>query len=112
MPTAEHMATIGAQGNALRKERSDARRALRTGALSMEAVMRDPPPALAGVPLIDVVRLGYRYRNGGAITEIGRMALRDGVNLMMPLGTASVRSREWVARHGCRYWRPTMKHAS
>lgn len=105
MATAEHMAAIGAQSSALRKERSEVRRAIRTGVLTLEAVMSDPPPALAGVLLIDVVRLGYRYRTAESVTELGRLALRAGVNLMIPLGVASERSRRWVAENGCRYHR-------
>jgi hypothetical protein len=80
------------------------KRALRNGALTLDAAMADPPAELANYPLIDVIRW-TRTRGYGtpAITAIGRQALRDSVNLMVPLGDASTRSRAWVAQWG-HYW--------
>src|SRR4051812_4057006 len=71
---------------------------------ALQDVLRDPPDELADWPLIDVVRLSYGKRTTVSMQQLGRLALRDGVNLMMPLGRASLRSREWLAGHASWHW--------
>lgn len=85
------------------------RKRLRTGALPITAVMRTQPELLARAPLIDVIRWAYSPNRGSrAIEQLGRQAVIDGVNLMVPLGRASARSRAWVATN-LRSWRPSTK---
>ena len=71
---------------------------------ALDEVLLDPPEALERMAIADVVRLAYSQRSGAAMERLGRLALRDGVNLMMPLGRASLRSREWVAEHAAWRW--------
>lgn len=112
MATAEHMATITRRANEVRASRAAAKRALRSGALTLPVAMRDRPDELLDVLLIDIVRWSRNRSSTAAISHIGAMAVRDSVNLMMPLGRASLRSRDWVAQHGCRYWRPSASYPS
>lgn len=83
---------------------------LRAGRLQLGDVMRDWPAELASVPLVDLIRWtrGKGPCHGRAVVEIGRRAVRDKVNLMVPLGDASARSREWVAVNATYYWQPSV----
>ena len=85
------------------------RRDLRNGTLSLSSAMSDPPDELLRYPLIDVIR--WTRMQGRRCTrsdvEIGRRAVRDGVNLMLSVGDASPRSRAWVAQWGTYRWRPS-----
>lgn len=86
-----------------RSARAEIRRRLRTGQLSLTELVSDPPPEMEGVVLVDVLRMlrdTNRERGQASLAAIGRRAVVDGVNLMVPLGTASARSRAWVAEHG------------
>lgn len=95
-----------ALAQAKRLELAAIKRDLRSGTTSLAALMEDPPEALHSSLLIDVLRwTRSTARNGRGITEIGRQALRDNVNLMIALGDASARSRAWAAEWG-RYGRP------
>lgn len=86
--------------NAKRARMTAIRRQAREGRHGLEALLLDPPPEIARLPMIDVVRMS---RSGSAsrtaMERLGRMALRDDVNLMMPIGRASVRTRRWVVEH-------------
>jgi hypothetical protein len=86
----------------LRVRRSAAKRRLRSGDLLLTDAMSDPPPELADMLLIDVIR-ALGTRRSASIVELGRMAVADRVNLMVPLGSASARTRAWVAQHGGRW---------
>jgi hypothetical protein len=69
--------------------------------------LNDPPEDLLSAPLLDLIqwtRSRGRQRHP-SIVQINAEAVRAGVNLMMPLGRASVRSRAWVAEHGLWYSR-------
>lgn len=83
------------------------KRSLRSGELTLTDAMRDPPRELRHALLIDVIRWTNRTRKTAALAYIGRQALRDNVNLMVPLGSASVMSRAWVAEHGYLWWKPS-----
>jgi hypothetical protein len=97
----QHMQALQ-RGNELRGRRAEAKRRLRSGDLSLADAMGDPPPEIAGMLLIDVIRaLGTSRR--ASLQDLGRMAIADRVNLMVPLGGASARSRAWVATHGGRW---------
>ncbi len=96
--------------NESRMAKAGVKARLRSGSLSLADVMNDPPPELARALLIDVIRWTRSYGRGGrgpAIEALGRHALRDHVNLMVPLGEASQRSRTWVAEHGYYWWQAT-----
>lgn len=96
--------------NARRLQTALMKKQLRTGALPLTTVMSAPPELLAGTPLIDIVRWAYASnRRTAAIEQLGRQAVIDNVNLMVPLGRASAKSRAWVARQGLRCWRPCTK---
>lgn len=76
--------------------------------------MHDPPDELRDIPLLDVVRWTRASRTRGSVgvVELNGKAVRSGVNLMMPLGRASERSREWVAEHGTHYARRRRRDAA
>jgi hypothetical protein len=81
--------------------RSEVRRGFRDGTLNLATVLADPPPELKRVLLVDVLRWAAVYQ--GATTrmvDLGAMALEARINLMVPLGRASVRTRAWAAEHG------------
>lgn len=92
--------------NERRTELAALKRGLRNGSVSLEAVLSDPPDELRGRLLIDVIRWTRSKSNGRAITEVGRQALRDNVNLMVAVGDTSARTRAWVAQWGGYWWRP------
>lgn len=95
--------------NVKRTDLKDVKYALRSGRLSLTDAMLTRPDVLGHALLIDVIRWTRRQGRGRrpALTDIGKQALRDHVNLMVPLDEASLRSREWVAEYGTRYWRPS-----
>ena len=87
--------------NVIRLEVSAVKASLRSGALTLTDVMLDPPAVLADALLIDVIRwTRTKQRRPRSIEEIGRRAVKDGVNLMLPVARASTRTRAWVAEHG------------
>jgi hypothetical protein len=89
--------------NRQRVEIAEPKRRIRCREITLVDLLEDPPGCIAEYGLIDVVRLGYqsggRYKATPAITTLGRDAVRDGVNLLWPIGKASLRSRRWVAVH-------------
>jgi hypothetical protein len=93
--------------NAKRLRMAALRRYLRTETGALEDILRDPPAEFEDWPLIDVVRLGYNKRGSVACERLGRLAVRDGVNLLVPLGRASLRSREWIIKHARWWWTPS-----
>ena len=99
-----HEALVAA--NARRGEIAAIKRDLRSGHLSLRSVMDDPPHELRRCLLIDVIRWARTASNGRSLAIIGRQALRDNVNLMLPLGDASTRTRAWAAEWGRYLWRP------
>lgn len=109
----ERMDGLRAVGVEKRYARAELRRQLRRGAVTLADVMETRPPEAADYLLIDIIRWVYYAPRRANVEEIGRAALRDGVNLMMPLSRASVRSRAWVAVHGYQHsyhqWRPSLR---
>ena len=92
--------------NARRSEVAALKRRLATENGALEDILRDPPEALHRMFIIDVVRLSRATRsNVKAMQRLGRLAVRDGVNLMIPLGQASTRTREWTIAHARWNWR-------
>lgn len=87
--------------NQKRSDLRELKRHIRAGRVSMESVFTDRPECACHLPLIDVMGLARvsRGAKGHAWRErVGSLAVRDGVNLMVPLGRSSVRSREWASR--------------
>jgi hypothetical protein len=91
--------------NAKRIAMAALRRRLRTERGALADVMLNPPAVLENVAIVDVVRLAYSKRSGRMMQLLGREACRDNVNLLMPLGCASLRTRRWVAEHAGSHWR-------
>lgn len=98
-----------AAGLSVRRAKAMVRRDLITGRVTLADVLSPVDPALADFSLAEVVRLQWSAagrRAMPALEELGRYAVRDGVNLMMAAGRASVSSRAWVAEHGSKWARP------
>jgi hypothetical protein len=80
-------------------------RALRSGELTLDSVMADPPQALCHLALIDLIRMARTFSVKGRghrevwVERLGRRAVLDNINLCIPLGRASMRSRSWVAEN-------------
>lgn len=92
------------RANDKRIARADLRARLVSERGSLADIMRDPPEVLADMALVDVVRLSYGKRSAASLARLGRLACRDHINLLMPLGEASERTREWVAVHATWHW--------
>jgi acetolactate synthase regulatory subunit len=89
------MRALGALSNAARTERSVIRRQLRMGETSLSVILRDPPQPMAKDPLFDVLKW-VRHRGHRWLIDVNRRAILEGVNLAVPLGQASERSRRWL----------------
>lgn len=95
--------TALAVGNERRRVQVRVRRGLRDRTLSLTGVLLDPPAELSDVLVLDVVRWARSasgQRGAAGMHRLGRLALRDGVNLLVPVGRASVATRAWAAQHG------------
>ena len=82
---------------------ADLRRRVRAGEITLEELFCEPPAVLAEYTVADVLRFPRsvgRYRASSSLTELGRLAVRDQVNLLVALGDASARTRAWAAEHG------------
>lgn len=70
--------------------------------ITLAEIMADPPSELAHWACVDVIRLtrvqGLKRSTAG-LERLGRLAIRDGINLLMPLGRSSATTREWIAEH-------------
>lgn len=92
-----------------RRARARVRGDLTSGRVRLQDVLVPPHPAVADVALVDIVRMQWRHAGGRAtpaLEQLGKFAVRDGVNLMMAAGRASAYSRAWVAEHGSKWARP------
>lgn len=87
-------------GNAKRALVAEWRARLRCDRRAVQQVLLDPPPELAGYPLVDIIALGFASRHTHSLAQIGRDALAAHVNLLQPVGKASRRSRKWAAEKG------------
>lgn len=83
--------------NAKRDRIATLRHDILAGKITLQEVLQRRPPELAAWPIVDVLRLGYRKRSVSAITALGRRAVRDDINLLVPLGEASRHTLQWVA---------------
>jgi hypothetical protein len=93
------LAQRSAQG---RSSKARVKRDLRTGALALDEALADPPEAMRGMTLLEVIRATRsaptRYQKH--LVGIGARAMSEGVNLMLPVGWAGPYERAWVAEHG------------
>jgi hypothetical protein len=104
-PTEQRMAALEV-ANSKRLRKAELRRRLVSERGALRDVLLDPPPEFAHMPIIDVVRLAQTSRAAKSLQRLGRLAVRDRVNLLMPLGSASLRTREWTAEHAQWKWYP------
>lgn len=90
--------------NARRMEIVAIRRAVLARTISIPDLFLDPPESLQNLSLIEIHAMARASskRASSWRTEIGRRAVRDGVNLLQPLRGASSRSREWCAENAVR----------
>lgn len=98
MSTAQYMSALES-ANQKRMAIKDVKAALRSGELSLESVLLSPPAELERFPIIDVVRIARGVSGQSApswFQRMGRLAAIEQVNLLMPLGDASLRTRRWV----------------
>jgi hypothetical protein len=97
----EQRAAALSLANQRRTTRAQLRRRISTGDLTLAAVLEDPPDELRDLIILDIVRIARGSRHSARyvawLERMGRAAIVDGVNLMMPLGRASQRTRDWVA---------------
>jgi hypothetical protein len=94
------------RANKVRSELCECKRRMRSGDLTLTDVVTNQPAPLRNIPLVDIIRWTMRTP-GPTLTEIGKRAVRDNINLMVPLGRASALSRAWVAEHGTYRWLPS-----
>jgi hypothetical protein len=89
------------KANIARQEIKTLRTRITEGEVDLVDLLEDVPDCLESWTLIDVVRFATpaRRRATRQMQRLGRLALRDGINLLMPAGEASLRSRRWVAVH-------------
>lgn len=87
------------KAQAIRSEKARLCATVRGNPEALAALILDPPDALANIRLFELARMSRRDRcnRSPGIEGLGRRALIARVNLMVPLGRASVRSREWLA---------------
>lgn len=92
----------GAMGGAVMRARAKVRADLRAGHVTWEQLLRDPPAVVSDMLLIDILRLPRQtgQRKVVALTKLGRKALDDQINLMLPLRITSQRQRQWMVDHG------------
>ena len=96
----QHMDAL-ALANRSRLARADWRKRLAGDRDLLVRVLLEQPDALADVWLIDLLRWSRSTRPSAnkcdTMPRLGARAVRADVNLLMPLGRASLRSREWLA---------------
>jgi hypothetical protein len=83
-----------------RLEVVELRRRIRRGEVALVDLLDDPPACIHGMGLVDVLRFSYtgsgRARIPRRIESLGREAARDGINLLVPIERASMRTRRWL----------------
>ncbi len=84
----------------IRQARAQVRADLRAGRIRVADVLADPPACILDVTLHDVLRWQVATRSPRRDMRLGSEALADRVNLLVPVGLASARSKAWAAQHG------------
>lgn len=83
--------------NVNRLAKVDAVRAIRTGKLSILDAISDPPEALHGVLIPNLLLEAPRFGRG-KLRHVGKRATWANVNLLLPLGDAPAKTREWLVQ--------------
>lgn len=96
-PAPDVLAKLGKRSAALRAQRAQLRRQLRSGELRLVNVLNDPP-AFAEDQLLYELLLQQGHFGPEKLRRLNLRAIGAGVNLAQPLGHASKRTREWLAR--------------
>lgn len=77
------------------------KRELRGNRDGLRELLLDPPEAIHHITVVELIAYGrYRHMRAPAMEKIGKDAIADGVNLLVTLGRASMRTRLWAAEHG------------
>ena len=104
MTPAEQRAIAAAESKRVRGEAAAVRVAMRTSYHAALSALMDPPECIHGRMVLEVIAMtravGMRADH---LTEIGREAVRDGINLTVRMGRASLRTRLWAVEHGLRH---------
>ncbi len=102
MTTTEQRAHALRQANHIRRERADLKAAMRDGTVTLDDLLMTPHPAVVDTPLIDVLlwRRRATRMQAPALARLGERAVRDRVNLLLPVGAASERVRAWCVVNG------------
>lgn len=88
-----------ALANGRRLEIRQLREQVSAGEVTLAELMQDPPAAIEHWACIDVVRLKWTRRTNTSLEKLGRLAVRDGINLLLPMSRASKETRAWIAAH-------------
>lgn len=87
---------VGLRSTEIRSARSVVRRQLRGGSRSLEDVLSERPACLNGVMLFTL--LSWRRGWGrDSLRKIGALAVRERINLAMPVELAGQRTIGWLA---------------
>lgn len=88
------------KANRIREQRHTIKQDLQAGTLTLNDILTGPHPAVADTPLLDVM-LWARKRGMQApgLARVGERAIADRVNLLLPVGSASLRVRKWCAEN-------------
>lgn len=81
---------------------AELRKHVQAGRVGVDVLLLEPPALIAHMALVDVMGLARPDRCGPWREGIGRAAVRDGVNVLVPVGKASRVTREWAAAHSPR----------
>lgn len=76
------------------------------GRIELRDLLLDPPVELYGLTVLDLMSMPYSRKqsySGPWKEKLGKSAVRDGVNLLLPIERASSHTREWAARQA---WDP------
>jgi hypothetical protein len=87
---------MSARSTEVRQARAQIRRGLRHGTLTLTALLADPPPVIADIPLFELCT----WRRGWGrdkLRRLGQLALADHVNLAVATGDAGDRALDWVS---------------
>lgn len=107
MPTTDQVQAALMRANDRRTRIAQLKTRIRRGEISLAEIMNDPPGELENWTCADVVALQYSRRTGTpALERLGRMAVRDDINLFVPMCRASVRTRAWITQHASWHVRP------
>lgn len=91
----EQRAAANAASAAKRQFIAQLRSHVLAGRVGLDALLLDPPPQIAHLALIDVMAFARPRARGSWRVDVGRAAVRAGVNVLQPVGGASKVSREW-----------------